>query len=239
VDSHAFPFLYINIIAFKENNLYTYFSTVEFKQPIIRSKDVVVELLGTPSNWKSETATPLPPISRSSILDLIQNKNIFAITWQNGKVGTVGRVGSANVQQIRNVVKDLVDLFLNDWLKVNKKPWSDARHLLKSQLGVAPKWSSSDSWGGPREPFPNACVPSFPDPFLFPRAALFPVPFHFEPDWRSEGLWVAVSKVKYAEDRCAGSNSQCERKRRDSREARVLAKHAEGVAEILPEHFNR
>ena len=43
---------------------------------------------------------------------------IRAATWSSGSIGTVGR---ANLQDIRNSIKDHVDKFINAWLSVNPK----------------------------------------------------------------------------------------------------------------------
>ena len=52
-------------------------------------------------------------------LDREPQISLFASTW--GGEG-LGSVGSANLSQIRNRIKDAVDKFINAWLSVNPKP---------------------------------------------------------------------------------------------------------------------
>jgi len=67
-DSSVGSYLYINVSTMKNGNFYAYFASIEFRQPIIRSHDALVDLMGN-AGWSPEDKAKwlagggAPPIS--------------------------------------------------------------------------------------------------------------------------------------------------------------------------------
>lgn len=115
--------LYVNVNAIKADSLCVYSASIEFQQPVMLLRRAERMLEPTDDELRALVWRGIGSLSAEDHMRMAFSK---AATWDKGTVGVVTENRDPETF-IRNSVKDLVDIFVNDLLAARKqrKDWKE------------------------------------------------------------------------------------------------------------------